>query len=63
MPLITDPPFAGSFFNSFDNLFAAVQHHARKKGWAVIKTHTFNRKVNGNYYKYHLEYDRGIKIY
>ena len=63
MPLITDPPFAGLFFNSFNNLFAAVQHYAREEGWAIIKTHASNHRANGNYYKYHLGYDRGIKIY
>ena len=63
MPLITDPLFAGLFFDSFDNLFAAVQCYAREEGWAVIKTYAFNRKVNGNYYRYYLGCDRGIKIY
>ena len=63
MPSITDPLFAGSFFDSFDNLFAAIQRHAHEKGWAVIKTHTSNRRANGNYYRYYLGCDRGIKIY
>ena len=59
MPSMTDPPFAGSFFDSFDDLFAAVQRHARQEGWAVIKTHASSRRADGNYYRYHLGCDRG----
>ena len=60
---MTDPPFAGSFFDSSDDLFAAVQRHAREEGWAVVKTHASSRRANGNYYRYHLGCDRGIKIH
>ena len=55
-----DPPIAGQFFNTFNDLFAAVQSHARQTGWAVVKTRASNRRADGNYYKYDLAYDRGI---
>ena len=61
MPLMTDPPFIGSLFDTFDDLFAAVQRHAREEGWAVVKTRAYCRRADGRYYRYHLGCDRGIK--
>ena len=58
--LTMDPPIAGQFFNTFNDLFAAVQSHARQTGWAVIKTRASNRRADGNYYKYDLACDRGV---
>ena len=55
-----DPPIVGQLFDTFDDLFAAVQNHARQTGWAVVKTRASNRRANGNYYKYDLACDRGI---
>ena len=55
-----DPPIAGQFFNTFNDLFAAVQSHARQTGWAVVKTRASNRRADGNYYKYDLACDRGV---
>ena len=55
-----DPPIAGQFFNTFNDLFAAVQSHARQTGWAVVKTRASNRRADSNYYKYDLAYDRGV---
>ena len=55
-----DLPIAGQFFNTFNDLFAAVQSHARQTGWAVVKTRASNRRADGNYYKYDLACDRGV---
>ena len=62
MPSMTEPSFAGAaIFDSFNDLFAAVQAHARQEGWAVVKTRASARRANGNYYRYDLACDRGIK--
>ena len=58
-----DPPIAGQLFDTFNDLFAAVQSHARQTGWAIIKTRASNRRANGNYYKYDLACDRGMNLY
>ena len=63
MAPMTDPPFAGSFFDTFDDLFAAVQSHARQEDWAAVRTRACNRRADGNYYRYDLACDRGINTH
>ena len=63
MAPMTDPPFAGSFFDTFDDLFTPVQSHARQEGWAVVRTRACNRRADGNYYRYDLACDRGINTH
>ena len=60
MAPMTEPPFAGSpEFDTFDDLFAAVQSHARHEGWAVVKTRASNRRADGKYYRYDFACDHG----
>ena len=58
-----DPLIIGQLFDTFNNFFTAIQNHACQTGWAIIKTRVFNRRVNGNYYKYDLVCDCGINKY
>ena len=61
MNSMTEPPFAGSFFNTFDDLFVALQRHAREEGWAIVKTRASTRRADGKYYRFDLACHRGVK--
>ena len=63
MAFITPPPLDGHLFNTFKELLTAIQNHAKQKGWAIIKTRANNRRVDRNYYRYDLVYDRGINTH
>ena len=61
MAQMTTPPLEGLVFNTFDDLFTAIQRHTRQEGWAVVKTNATSRRADGNYYRYYLGCDRGRK--
>ena len=61
---MTEPSFAGALvLDTFDDLFAAVQAHARGEGWPVVKMHACGCRADGNYYRYNLACDHGINTH